>query len=209
MDERERSRAMRELIAILRLAYSGELAAAFAYRGHWKSLADAEQRRRVQEIEREEWHHRELIRGILQTLGAPPRRIREIRAWLIGKTLGALCHVSGWLLPMYGAGKLESRNVREYEAAARHAAASGHAEWVDGLLTMAEVEWEHEAYFRARVLSRRLGRLLPIWPAPPPKECIRSSFERETRRLEASALAVARNMLPVRLEAPVSSGREP
>ena len=56
------------------------------------------------------------------------------------RTLGVLCHVSGWL--------------REYEAAARHAWNCGRREWVDCLLTMAEVEWEHDAYFRGRVLSR-------------------------------------------------------
>jgi hypothetical protein len=40
---------------------------------------------------------------------------------------------------------------------------------------MAEVEWEHEQYFRAKVLSHPLGRRLPIWPAPPPKEAIRGT----------------------------------
>jgi rubrerythrin len=181
----ETRRAQRDLIAILRFAFSGELAAALAYRGHWRSLRDDEERRRIRQIEDEEWHHRELVGGMLRALSAPPRRGREIRAWLIGRTLGALCHVCGWLLPMYGAGRLESRNVREYEAAARHAAASGRGDWVDCLLTMAEVEWEHEAYFRGRVLSRRLGRRLPLWPSPPPKESIRRTFERDAARCAA------------------------
>src|SRR5213593_2608240 len=49
------SRAARvELIELLRLAYSGELAAAHAYRGHWRSLAAPEDRGRIAEIEREE-----------------------------------------------------------------------------------------------------------------------------------------------------------
>jgi hypothetical protein len=74
---------------------------------------------------------------------------------------------------MYGAGKLERRNIVEYEDAARYAAGCGKVEFVDCLLTMAEVEWEHEQYFRAKVLSHSLGRLLPIWPPPPPKETIR------------------------------------
>jgi hypothetical protein len=105
---------------------------------------------------------------------------------VIGRTLGLLCHVSGLVIPMYGAGKLESRNVREYEAAARHAWACGRREWVDCILTMAEVEWEHEAYFRANVLNHPLGRRLPIWPAPPPKEHIRASFEREVAPAEVA-----------------------
>ena len=74
---------------------------------------------------------------------------------------------------MYGAGRLESKNIREYESAARHARECGHTEWIDCLLTMAEVEWEHERYFRGRVLSHRWARHLPMWPAPPPKASIR------------------------------------
>jgi hypothetical protein len=179
------------LVAILQLAYSGELAAALAYRGHWKSVSDAEDRRRIRQIEEEEWHHRGLVGVMLRDLGESPGQLREARAWLIGRTLGLLCHVSGWLAPMYGAGKLESRNVREYEAAARHALACGRDEWVDCLLTMAEVEWEHEAFFRSRVLSHRVGRRLPIWPAPPPKEAIRESFERDVQALRGRRLTFA------------------
>jgi hypothetical protein len=41
------------------------------------------------------------------------------------------------------------------------------------------VEWEHEKYFRSRVLLHTLGRRMPLWPAPPPKETIRESFALE------------------------------
>jgi hypothetical protein len=44
---------------------------------------------------------------------------------------------------------------------------------------MAEVEWEHEHYFRLKVLSHWLGRLLPIWPEPPQKSDVRMSFAAE------------------------------
>jgi demethoxyubiquinone hydroxylase (CLK1/Coq7/Cat5 family) len=166
-----------QLVEILQLAYSGERAAAYAYRGHWHSVSSPEERQRIQKIENEEWHHRRIVGEMLSTLGAAPDPWREIRASIIGRTLQALCHVSGWLLPMYGAGKLERRNIVEYEHAAQYALGSHRQEFIDCLLTMAEVEWEHEQYFRAKVLSHRLGRLLPIWPAPPPKESIRSSFQ--------------------------------
>lgn len=75
---------------------------------------------------------------------------------------------------MHGAGLLESRNIVEYEVAADLAARSGHPELIDGLLEMAEAEWEHERYFRERVLSHALGRFPPMWKAPPPKSEIRS-----------------------------------
>lgn len=168
-----------DLIKILRLAYSGELAAAYAYRGHWRSMKDEAIRERIREIEEEEWHHRRLVGRMLEQVGAKPNRSREFRALIIGRTLGAMCHVAGWLLPMYGAGKLESQNINEYEMAARHASLSGRAEFVDCLLAMAEVEWEHEKYFRAHVGSHRLGAWIPLWPVPAPKEAIRATYSVE------------------------------
>jgi hypothetical protein len=166
------------LIRVLQAAYSGELAAGFAYAGHWRSVDDPWERERIKVIEAEEWHHRELVGGILVKLGAGPSRTRELIFRIIGRTLGPLCSLSGWLAPMYGAGFLESRNIVEYEVAARLAAESGHAEHVDCLLEMAEVEWEHELYFRERVLSHRLARFIPMWPVPPPKSEIRRDHPR-------------------------------
>ena len=165
-----------DLIALLQLAYSGELAAAHAYNGHWRSVRDAGERARIAEIEQEELHHRKLVGEMLASLGAGPNRAREIRASLVGRMLSFLCHVSGWLAPMYGAGRLESGNVREYETAARFARECGREDLIDCLLTMAEVEWEHEKYFRSRVLMHPFGRRLPLWQQPPPKESIREPF---------------------------------
>lgn len=168
-----------QLIGILRLAYSGELAAAYAYRGHWRSVRDVDEQTRIHKIEDDEWHHRRLVGEMLGKLNAGPVHFREIRATIIGRGLGLFCHVSGWLAPMYGAGKLESRNIREYETAARYARDSGHTDFVERLLAMAEAEWEHEAFFRDRVSSNRWGLRLGLWPQPRPKENIRLSFERE------------------------------
>jgi len=168
-----------KLIDILRLAYSGELAAAYAYRGHWHSARNQDERDSIHAIEDDEWRHRRLVGEMLTTLGSGPTNHREVRATIVGRTLGVLCHVMGWLVPMFGAGKLESRNVREYETAARFARDSGHPEFVDCLLEMAEVEWDHERYFRSCVLKHPLGRRLPLWTPPPPRETIRRSYEIE------------------------------
>ncbi len=167
----------RLLVVILQLAYSGELAAAYAYRGHWHSLSNADERARVEEIENEEWYHRQLVGEMLRSLNSRPSAFREFRAAIIGRVLSLLCHLSGWLVPMYGAGKLESGNIREYETAAGYARNCGRDDLIDSLLTMAEVEWEHEHYFRTMVLSHRWANRLPIWPQPPAKEMIRKSFE--------------------------------
>jgi hypothetical protein len=171
--------ARESLVALLQLAYSGERAAGYAYRGHWRSSSDIDERTRIQQIENEEWHHRRLVGEMLKTLGSGPNRGRELRARLVGRTLGLLCHVAGWLLPMYGAGRLERRNVGEYETAARYARLCGHEELVDCLLGMAEVEWDHEAYFRSRVARSRLGRRI-LWPGLPPRATIRGALAEPT-----------------------------
>ena len=180
-----------KLVEILQLAYSAELAAAYAYRGHWKSVRDKDERCRIEQIENEEWHHRDLVGKMLRELDAAPKRLGEIRARIIGRTLGLLCHLSGWLAPMYGAGRLESGNIVEYEIAARHARDCGKENFVDCLLTMAEVEWEHEQYFRSRVLLHPLGKRISIWPEPRGKEMIRESFAKE-RTPEFQATGAAR-----------------
>lgn len=168
-----------KLIALLQLSYSGELAAAYAYRGHWNSVRDRNERASIRSIEDDEWRHRKLVGEMLASFAAAPNKWRESRAAIIGRVLGLMCHVTGWLAPMYGAGKLESRNIREYETAARYARDCDRADLIDGLLEMAEVEWEHELYFRSRVREHFLGRRLSLWPQPPPKETIRILLERE------------------------------
>ena len=169
------SDAKSRFIDILQQAYSGERAAAYAYRGHWRSLRDADDRNRIQTIEEEELHHRHLVGEMLRQLGARPSAFREVRALLVGRTLGLLCYVSGWFAPMYAAGRLESHNIREYEEAGRRARACGCDDFLPCLLAMAVVEWEHERYFRSKVLSHPWARYIPLWEAPPPKETIRAA----------------------------------
>lgn len=168
---------LRKLIRQLQGACAGELAAGYAYRGHGRSLSDPAERARIRQIEAEEWHHRELVQGLLRDLGASSNPLREAIFWIIGHAIGLYCHIGGWFTPMYGAGRLERTNIVEYEDAAVYAAACGHPEMVDCLLTMAEVEWEHERYFRERIAGHWMLRIFPLWDAPPPKETIRAKHE--------------------------------
>lgn len=142
-----------QLIHILRGAYSGELAAGFAYRGHWKSLKNPVERERIRQIENEEWDHRERVGIMLAHLDARPRKSLELKLGLIGRAIGAACHVIGWFLPMYFAGRLESGNVHEYESAAYHAGELGLSEFQSDLMLMSEVEREHELYFMSVIIG--------------------------------------------------------
>jgi demethoxyubiquinone hydroxylase (CLK1/Coq7/Cat5 family) len=147
------------LITILQNAHAGEVAAAYAYRGHWRSLSDSPEKLRIKEIEAEEWNHRRRVGKWLAKLGSAPRPLREKMFWTIGQTLGLTCHISGWFMPMYFAGRLESKNSVEYEDAAVFARELGMEDCVADLLDMARVEVEHEEFFRTVVAGHRL---LPV-----------------------------------------------
>ena len=151
--------ARRHLIRILQNAHAGELAAAYAYRGHWRSLRNSAEKERIKKIEAEEWRHRECVRGWLEKLDARPRRLREAVFWTIGRTLGLMCFVSGWFLPMYFAGRLESQNVREYVEAARYAKELKMLDCFGEMMEMSRVEREHEDFFSGAVAGHRL---LPV-----------------------------------------------
>lgn len=183
-----RADSLRALVSILRKAHAGELAAYLAYEGHWRSLRDPAEIAAVREIGREELAHREGLLVLLTQLGNGPSPLREALFRRIGTSIGLFCRIAGRLAPMYGAGWLERGNIREYEEAARLAHLVGHADFVDPLLGMAEVEWEHERYFREKVLGHRLSRWIPMWTLPPPKEAIRHPFRPQSLEKSSSTL---------------------
>ncbi|MEW6736932.1 MAG: ferritin-like domain-containing protein [Acidobacteriota bacterium] len=150
------------LVNILQLAYSGELAAAYAYRGHWKSLKNTAEISKIQQIENEEWLHREKVGCMLKYLNSQPKKSREIKSWVIGHTIGILCHLVGWFIPMYFAGKLESGNTKEYENAAIYARELNLLEFEKELYTMSVVEKEHENFFLNTIVGHRLLPLMII-----------------------------------------------
>jgi len=178
--------ARRDLIALLRLAFSAELAAALAYGGHRRSLSDAIQAAEIERIRLDEIDHRDRIRGMLERLGSGPNPLLDLVYALIGSTISILCLFGGWFVPMYGAGVLESRNVTPYERAARLAVVVGRPEFVEDLLEMAEVEWDHELYFRVRRDQHWMRAMFPRWRIPPPREEIRATFD-EFRRAATSS----------------------
>lgn len=149
----------KNLIRILQNAHAGELAAAYAYRGHWKSVRNIDEKESIKKIEAEEWEHRENVRKWLSELNAEPRKLREAVFWTIGRVLGLTCYVSGWFFPMYFAGRLESQNVQEYVDAAEFATELGMDECAKEMMEMSETEGEHETFFSQTVAKHKL---LPI-----------------------------------------------
>lgn len=176
--------ARHNLVALLQLAHSGELAATLAYTGHAASVSDPVERAEILAIKEQEIDHRKRVRAMLDDLGVAPEPKRERKLYRIGRTVSAFCHVGGWYAPMYGAAKLERKNVGEYERAAGFAIDAGYPQFVDDLIDMSEVEWDHERYFREKAASHWLWRFSPKWTPPPPRESIRPGV---LRRLDGPA----------------------
>jgi hypothetical protein len=183
------NKALAALTRLLQAAHSGELAAYYAYEGHWRSVRDPKEKEEIQKIQAEEMEHRECLAEFLKDLGSGPNRWWEIKFTIIGRTISLLCYIGGWFIPMYGAGKLERGNIVEYEVAARLAARAGREEMVEPLLLMAEIEWDHEQYFRTKSESHWLKRIFKIWSPPPPRGNIRETFYSEFPTLETRAEA--------------------
>lgn len=166
--------ARERLIRQLRMAHAGERAAADAYAGHWRSVRAPDERETIARIEQEERAHRVRVGAMLVELGAGPAPLRELIFAVVGRILGALCHVTGWFCPMYGAGWIEGRNVQEYVDAAVFARSADRPDLAEELLGMAEVEWDHEAWFRAKAAGHWLARAVPLWRASPPRAALRA-----------------------------------
>lgn len=160
------------LVRVLQDAHAGELAAAYAYRAHWKSLRRRPAARaEVKRIEGAEWHHRDLVGVMLAELGAAPRRRRELAMAFVGRFFGGLCFVTGFFGPMYAAGRLEAMNVSQYEDARRYAVGLGLVDFVTQLEAMRVEEDRHERFFGDQVRGHRLlpiARFFLTWSPPPP-----------------------------------------
>ena len=90
-----------QLVKFLRLAYSAERAASFAYVGHAGSLRDADEIARVQKIEEDEWGHRRHVLEIMGQYDIPVSRWNELKYHVIGKVIGYNCYLIGRFAPYF------------------------------------------------------------------------------------------------------------
>lgn len=137
-----------QLVKLLQMAYSAEKAAAFAYIVHARSVRNPDQKRAIEQIENDEWHHREVVYAIMQQYGIQPSRVNEFKYHIIGKLLALGCHVIGWFMPYFFAGRLESGNVCEYFVMMRYFNELGITAHDRDLYEMGIKEKEHEVYFQ-------------------------------------------------------------
>jgi rubrerythrin len=139
------------LVELLQRAYSAEKAAAFAYIGHAASLKNPIAKSAVKQIEDDEWDHRRNVLAIMQRYEIPISRWYEIKFHIIGRFISASCHVIGWFMPYFFAGKLESGNVCEYFVMMKYFHALGIRDHDKILYEMGIKEKEHEVYFLEQI----------------------------------------------------------
>jgi hypothetical protein len=172
--------ARRELIRGLQLAHSGELGAIRAYLGHCRSLRGRPERARLSRILKDEVLHRRIVARMLTELGSEADPHAEKKLDRIGRLISCVCFWTGWFIPMYGAARLENDNIVEYEILARLAWWAGLHDYIDELLHLGEVEWDHELWLRELASQHLLWRIAPKWQVPEPRASIRERFARFT-----------------------------
>lgn len=148
------------LTDLLKKAYSAEKAAAFAYQGHAASVRKKEEKAAIRQIEEDEWNHRREVLAIMQYYNIPVSRWYEIKSGIIGKVLSASCHVIGWFMPYFFAGKLESGNVCEYFRMKQYFNSMNIHQWDVILYEMGIKEKEHEVYFLEKI---KQSKVLPYF----------------------------------------------
>ena len=138
------SQTKAKFIKLMQAAYSGELAAALAYGGHWRTLKKQSEIDAVKQIEIDEWEHRERVGEILAEIGAKPSWIREKIFYLIGTSIALICRVCGYFCAAYFAGILEKSNVNEYSLAHDLAKELKLDHLLEDFREMEKTEAEHE-----------------------------------------------------------------
>ena len=144
------------LVNSLRMAYSAEKAAAFAYQGHAGSVKDKEEKLAIRQIEIDEWNHRKEVLAIMRKYNIPISNYYEFRYHVIGKIISFSCYVIGWFMPFYFAGRLESGNVCEYFRMMHYFHELGMLEHNQILYEMGIKEKEHEVYFLGKIKNKRM-----------------------------------------------------
>lgn len=144
-----------ELKNLLQLAYSAERAASFAYQGHAGAVKEPEDKKRIKEIEDDEWIHRADVLKIMQEYEIPISTWYEVKYFIIGKIICYSCYVIGWFMPMYFAGRLERGNVNEYFIMKDYFNQLNITKHDAILAEMGMKEKEHEVYFLSKIKTHK------------------------------------------------------
>lgn len=160
MTNKEKVLGHTKLVDLLKMAYSAEKAAAFAYIGHGNSVSDTEEKKAIKQIEDDEWSHRKEVLHILNLYEIKPSTFYEFKFHFLGRLISFSCYIIGWFMPYYFAGRLESGNVCEYFRMMHYFHELGIYEHNQVLYEMGIKEKEHEIYFLEKIKNKKL---LPLF----------------------------------------------
>lgn len=144
------------LVKSLKMAYSAEKAAAYAYQGHANCVKKESEKLAIKQIETDEWNHRAEVLIIMKQYHIPVSNYYEIRFEIIGKIISFSCYIIGWFMPFYFAGRLESGNVCEYFHIKQYFNELGITEHDELFYEMGMKEKEHEVYFYDQIKHHKL-----------------------------------------------------
>lgn len=144
---------MKSLKSSLQFAHAAEIAAHYAYVGHWKSIPDhfvnLPVKIEIQKIALDEIKHVYALEVMLDMVGAKPSKVKDFIGLCVGKTIGFACHIFGWNIPMKIAALMEKIGTASYyEIADLAVKETGNMDIYNQLLDMAANEEEHEKYFK-------------------------------------------------------------
>ena len=144
------------LVKSLKMAYSAEKAAAYAYQGHANCVKKETEKTAIKQIEIDEWNHRAEVLLVMKQYDIPISKFYELRFEVIGRIISLSCYVIGWFMPFYFAGRLESGNVCEYFHIKHYFNELGITEHDELFYEMGIKEKEHEVYFYEQIKNHKL-----------------------------------------------------
>lgn len=137
------------LVRSLQKAHAGELAAYYAYEGHWRNVKNAKTKKKIQEIQKDELEHIDILKGFLKILEAKPDPKLDRIYTKIGKIISLLCYVSPMWLTNWVARKMEKIGTVAYEDISEIAFKEYRSDMAYILIAMAKVELDHDKYFKS------------------------------------------------------------
>ena len=140
---------MKRLLFELKLAYSTEIGAMRAYRGHAAATREPDVRADIEQIGADELHHRQQVGALLERFGARPWWWLEWTFRAIGRVIGLGCHVWGGWASAFGAAQFEFGGAGDYRRAARAARKLGDEPLARQLDLYQSQEEQHRRYFLA------------------------------------------------------------
>lgn len=139
---------MKKLVKLLRRAHAIEIGAYEAYEGHWRSTKDATKKKRIQEIQKDELDHKQMVGFMLIELNAESNQDLDIFMYLIGSLISMSCYIIGPKAAAWGAKLFEVMGSDLYRKASMEALSEGNVEMCQTLWKMNKTEREHEEFFK-------------------------------------------------------------